>query len=98
MRERNPVGLGMLHLPVCVSVGYLAATGSFMLDLTAAEEAACDALLLFCVNGQREFTPIWKCGGVGLPIEQFLYAASLACSQAARLLERLKQQLAASQF
>lgn len=89
MFERNPVPLGIHHSPVCVTLGCVRPSGPstfFLVDPTKAEEESCDGLLHFCLNEQRECTPITKFGGSPLTQDQFIHALTIASTKAQSVL------------
>ncbi|KAI9011286.1 ribosomal protein S5 domain 2-type protein [Gaertneriomyces semiglobifer] len=95
--ERNPIPLGIHHIPVCVTFGFFEDGERQVVDPTLLEEHVQSGDLTFVVNKHREVCTLTKAGGVAITVDQVLSCANIAAAKAAEITELIKDAITKSQ-
>ncbi|CAN2388869.1 U1 snRNA 3'-end processing [Pristimantis euphronides] len=91
--EREPVPLGIHHMPICVSFAFFQQGTYLLVDPNEREERVMDGLLVIAMNKHREICTIQSSGGIMLLKDQVLRCSKVAGVKVAEITELIQRAL-----
>lgn len=93
-RDRNPVPLSILHVPLSVTFGFFGPRAEWtVVDPTVLEEQIQTTSLTVCMNANGEICMLSKAGGLALAPEQIQWCTRAALEKVDQLNDKIKQTL-----
>lgn len=95
VEERNPIGLGVHHIPVYISFGMTTTSESItiagdeviIVDPTKNEEMLCKGSLSISMNAHAEICSLQKGGGIPISIENVMLCNKMAVTKSKEIIE-----------
>lgn len=99
MDERTPVGLSVLHVPICVTFTMFKGdeeTGEpdlFIVDATAQEEAMRDCAITFTMNKSKDLCQLSKAGGPAVEAATLIHCGNISFEIAKKVTDKIYSEL-----
>lgn len=94
VRERDPIPLSILHLPLCVTFSYFSEGEIFLVDANMAEEQVRSGEVIITMNRHGEVCQIAKYGGATVNPLAMLNCTNIALQKVKEISKFIEQRLA----
>ncbi|KAL5117624.1 3'-5'-exoribonuclease [Pleosporales sp. CAS-2024a] len=94
IRERDPIPLSILHLPLCVTFSYFTEGELFLVDANLAEEQVREGEVIVTMNRHGEICQIAKYGGATVHPLAIMQCSNVALQKVKELSKFIEQKLA----
>jgi len=90
--DKEAIPLGVHHMPICISLGFISSCDKIIIDPTEIEELALDGIMTVALNSYMEICCAKMCG-VAISPEKVIMCCRIASSKVKEITDRLKKSL-----
>ncbi|XP_065059385.1 exosome complex component RRP45-like isoform X2 [Rhopilema esculentum] len=90
--DKEPVPLGVYHMPICITLGFLEFSEKPLLDPTELEEFVLDGKMMIAMNSYMEICCAKMCG-VSIDPEKVIMCCRIASSKVKEITAKIKKSL-----